>query len=320
MARIFAVKDRPTGPPADRPHRPGVARRLGRATCRRRRRRSPRRCWPGPLTLLLPRSASVPDAVTGGRDTVGLRAPAHPLTQRLLAITGLGIAAPSANRFGRVSPTTARHVLDDLGRVPRPGPRRGPRRRPEPDRRREHDRRLHDRPAAAAAARRHPDRGRRAPPRPRARRGSPGPSRAAGMLASHYAPRARVVLVPDRAAADGQAAGARAGTGCAGRSCSTTAPTSSPTPATSTPTCAPPTTPGADRIVAVLPPPVGLGHAIRDRLAQGQRASEPPSPTAGSPRSGTPGRVAVAVERRADPGVADDVDVGHRRRRRSRRA
>ena len=75
--------------------------------------------WPGPLTLILPRAAHVDDAVTGGQDSVGLRVPSHPVAQALLAAFaargGAGIAAPSANRFGRISPTTARHVADDLG-------------------------------------------------------------------------------------------------------------------------------------------------------------------------------------------------------------
>ena len=79
-------------------------------------------CWPGPLTVLLPRAARVPDAVTGGRDTVGLRAPAHPLTQELLARSGRAVAAPSANRFGRVSPTSAAHVVADLGAFLDPRP------------------------------------------------------------------------------------------------------------------------------------------------------------------------------------------------------
>lgn len=70
--------------------------------------------WPGPLTLVLPRQAGVPDEVTGGLDTVGLRVPAHPLTRALIAATG-GLAAPSANRFGRVSPTEAAHVSAELG-------------------------------------------------------------------------------------------------------------------------------------------------------------------------------------------------------------
>jgi L-threonylcarbamoyladenylate synthase len=71
--------------------------------------------WPGPLTLILPRSDHVPDAVTGGAGTVGLRVPRQPLALELLAAFGGGIAAPSANRFGRVSPTTAAHVRADLG-------------------------------------------------------------------------------------------------------------------------------------------------------------------------------------------------------------
>ena len=75
--------------------------------------------WPGPLTLILPRAAHVGDAITGGQDSVGLRMPAHPVAKALLAafasLGGNGIAAPSANRFGHVSPTTARHVEDDLG-------------------------------------------------------------------------------------------------------------------------------------------------------------------------------------------------------------
>ncbi len=74
--------------------------------------------WPGPLTLLLPRRDSCPDAVTAGRSLVGLRVPAHPVAQALLRACGLPLAAPSANRFGHVSPTTAQHVLDDLnGRI-----------------------------------------------------------------------------------------------------------------------------------------------------------------------------------------------------------
>lgn len=71
--------------------------------------------WPGPLTLILPRGRDVLDAITGGQPSVGLRVPAHPVARALLAAFGGGIAAPSANRFGHVSPTTARHVADDLG-------------------------------------------------------------------------------------------------------------------------------------------------------------------------------------------------------------
>jgi len=71
--------------------------------------------WPGPLTLIVPRAADVLDAITGGQTSVGLRVPAHPVARALLGAFRGGIAAPSANRFGHVSPTTARHVADDLG-------------------------------------------------------------------------------------------------------------------------------------------------------------------------------------------------------------
>ncbi len=74
--------------------------------------------WPGPLTLLLPRTAMVPDAVTAGRALVGVRWPAHPVARELIRLAGIPVAAPSANRFGHTSPTTAAHVLADLdGRI-----------------------------------------------------------------------------------------------------------------------------------------------------------------------------------------------------------
>ncbi len=75
--------------------------------------------WPGPLTLVLKRAARVRDVVTGGQDTVGLRAPVHPWARALLHAFGGSLAAPSANSFGRVSPTTAQHVIADLGIKPR---------------------------------------------------------------------------------------------------------------------------------------------------------------------------------------------------------
>ena len=73
------------------------------------------RFWPGPLTLILRRAPGVNHAVTGGQDTIGLRIPSHPVAQQLLRAFGGGIAAPSANRFGRVSPTTAQHVEAEFG-------------------------------------------------------------------------------------------------------------------------------------------------------------------------------------------------------------
>ena len=73
-----------------------------------------RRYWPGPLTLVLRRAPGVPDAVTGGQPTVAVRAPAHPVAHALLRTLGEGVAAPSANRFGRISPTTAGHVAAEF--------------------------------------------------------------------------------------------------------------------------------------------------------------------------------------------------------------
>ncbi len=115
LARLYAVKGRPGDhpvivhlpEPAAVGHWavefPGPARDLAREF------------WPGPLTLVLRRRPEVLDAVTGGRPTVGLRVPAQPVALALLRAFAGGLAAPSANRFGRVSPTTAAHVRDDLG-------------------------------------------------------------------------------------------------------------------------------------------------------------------------------------------------------------
>lgn len=71
--------------------------------------------WPGPLTVILPRKPGVAAAAAGGQDSIGLRCPAHPVAQALLRACQTGVAAPSANRFGRVSPTTAQHVAGELG-------------------------------------------------------------------------------------------------------------------------------------------------------------------------------------------------------------
>lgn len=129
LGRIYEVKGRPSAHPvivhvADTaaamdapPERswvrdvPGYARRLAES------------CWPGPLTLVLPRSPRASDRVTGGQDTVALRVPEHPLARAVLAAMDdvdaerapHGVAAPSANLFGRVSPTTMRHALGDIG-------------------------------------------------------------------------------------------------------------------------------------------------------------------------------------------------------------
>lgn len=119
IARIFALKGRPSnhplivhiGDPAALPDWvaaiPGAARDLAA------------RFWPGPLTMILARSTRVPDSVTGGQDTVGIRCPSHPIARSLLAefarVGSGGVAAPSANKFGHVSPTQARHVRDEFG-------------------------------------------------------------------------------------------------------------------------------------------------------------------------------------------------------------
>jgi len=116
VARLYEVKRRPADHPVivhfQKPHHafrwardlPGAAAELAE------------RFWPGPLTLILKRSALAKDFVTGGQDTVGLRVPSHPLAQALLKEFGGAIAAPSANRFGMVSPTTPAHVREDLGK------------------------------------------------------------------------------------------------------------------------------------------------------------------------------------------------------------
>ena len=71
--------------------------------------------WPGPMTLVLPRKGAVPDVVTAGLDTVGMRCPAHPLCRRIIALAGTPVAAPSGNTSGRPSPTAAAHMLEDMG-------------------------------------------------------------------------------------------------------------------------------------------------------------------------------------------------------------
>lgn len=121
IARIYAAKGRPANhpvivhlaPEADPnywvAHLPADAQRLIDAF------------WPGPLTLILKRAAHIPAAVSGGQDSVGLRCPSHPVSQALLTAFGArrgghgGVAGPSANRFGHVSPTTAQHVRDEFG-------------------------------------------------------------------------------------------------------------------------------------------------------------------------------------------------------------
>ena len=115
VAKIFAVKGRPQDHPLI-VHVPGVEH-LDRWACEvpEKARALAKAFWPGPLTLILKRRPEVIDAITGGQDTVGIRVPNHPLALELLKACDGGVAAPSANRFGHVSPTTAQHVHDELG-------------------------------------------------------------------------------------------------------------------------------------------------------------------------------------------------------------
>jgi L-threonylcarbamoyladenylate synthase len=118
VERIFAAKSRPAWDPiivhiASVAMLEGLVEEVPAAA-----RRLMEHFWPGPLTLLLPRAAAVPDVVTAGRRLVGVRMPAHPVALGLIRRAGVPVAAPSANRFGHISPTTAQHVLDDLdGRI-----------------------------------------------------------------------------------------------------------------------------------------------------------------------------------------------------------
>ena len=115
VARIFAVKGRPRNHPVIVHVAEAAAIKDWAAQIPADTWKLAEAFWPGPLTLILARSAGVPDAVTGGAATVGLRVPNQPLALELLEAFGGGVAAPSANRFGRVSPTTAAHVRADLG-------------------------------------------------------------------------------------------------------------------------------------------------------------------------------------------------------------
>ncbi|HEX2347881.1 MAG TPA: L-threonylcarbamoyladenylate synthase [Ktedonobacterales bacterium] len=118
VASIFAAKQRPLSDPlivhiAQAADMAAVARDIPPVAWE-----LAERFWPGPLTLVLPRAARIPSIVAAGGDTVGVRLPAHPIARALIRAVGAPLAAPSANRFMRTSPTTAAHVLADLdGRI-----------------------------------------------------------------------------------------------------------------------------------------------------------------------------------------------------------
>ncbi len=269
LARVFAVKGRPRGHPLivhladaeqldDWAAAPSEAARVLAATT-----------WPGPLTVIVPRAPRVPDEVTGGRPTVGLRVPAHDATRELIRRAGTPVAAPSANRFGAVSPTTAAHVLADLGD------------RLDAQR----DVILDGGPCPVGVESTivdcvaDPPQILRAGGVPREQveqlvggtADPTGPPRASGMLASHYAPRCRVVTAATREEAEAVAAGAVDATVLD----LTDDPVRYARQLYAELRAA--DARGVDVVVAVLPPPSGLGHAIRDRLAKaaaGRTASD----------------------------------------------
>lgn len=257
VRRIFAVKGRPAGHPLIvhlagaeaitdwAASVPPAAQVLAAA------------CWPGPLTVLVAAADRVSRLVTGGRDTVGLRVPAHPVALELLERFGGGVAAPSANRFGHVSPTTAQHVLADLGT--------------------DVDLVLDGGPCPVGVESTIVD---CTTPVPQILRpgGIPnehisallggdlhqarGPSRAPGMLASHYAPRATVILAESAGDAE-RLLVAHPG------ACLLDGTADLPAYAQRLYTMLRDAdASGASTVIAVMPPPAGLGHAIRDRLTK----------------------------------------------------
>ena len=201
VARIFSIKSRPTDHPLIVHLHDGDQVDLWADDVPEPARVLAATCWPGPLTMLLRRGSGVHDVVTGGRPTIGLRVPGHPVAAGLLERFGSGLAAPSANRFGRVSPTSARHVVDDIGHLL------------DPDR----DLVLDGGPSIVGVESTIVDLTADPPQVLRVGAiterdlerilGSPlgeahGPSRASGMLEAHYAPSCVVYPAADRAAAD----------------------------------------------------------------------------------------------------------------------
>ena len=249
--------------------------------------------WPGPLTMLLWRAPGVPDVVTGGRPTVGLRVPDHPVARDLLARFGGGVAAPSANRFGRVSPTTAAHVLSELrGHVDLVldgGPCEVGVESTIVDL--TGDEAVVLRPGGVSAERLAEVLGREPATATDAPVDATG-ARAPGMLAAHYAPRARVEVLDEDLAAARVAtllATTDATTG-QGPTVGLLAPGVIDGLATDAVVLEPVGPPrdyarllyarlrqadrlGLDVVVCVPPPPTGIGVAVRDRLRRAARGS-----------------------------------------------
>jgi L-threonylcarbamoyladenylate synthase len=261
IARVYAIKGRP----ADHPlivHAHDVDALAGYvAEIPPALRALAARFWPGPLTVIVARGARTPHGVTGGQDTVAVRVPDHPLARAILASFGGALAAPSANRFGGVSPTTAEHVRGDLGDAVDLVVDGGPARVGV-------ESTILDLTAAVPAVLRA---GAITASELGDALGTPvvtrigGAVRAPGTLASHYAPRARVLLVADaerdEAARRGAARGERVGL--------LTLPSDPRDAARSLyATLRLLDAEGYDTIVATLPPDTEANAAVRDRLTR----------------------------------------------------
>jgi L-threonylcarbamoyladenylate synthase len=276
IARLYAIKGRP----ADHPlivHLHDLAALDGYvAEVTPALRALAARFWPGPLTAVVARGPRTPRAVTGGQDTVAVRVPAHPLAQAILAGFGGALAAPSANRFGRVSPTRAEHVRADLGDevdlIVDGGPSEvGV------------ESTIVDLTGALPAVLRA---GAITPSQLGEALGVPvvtrvgGAVRAPGTLRSHYAPRAHLVLAAPDALDD--EAGRRAGRG--ERVAVLTLPADAASAArTLYATLRALDAAGYDTIVAALPPCAEANAAVRDRLIR-----------AAAPRAGPDSRPSTA--------------------------
>jgi L-threonylcarbamoyladenylate synthase len=275
VARIYEIKGRPTDHPLI-VHIAGLDAIDGwAAELSRDAHTLASTCWPGPLTMLVARGPRASDAVTGGRPTVGLRAPSHPVAHELLVRFGGGLAAPSANRFGKVSPTTAQHVLDDIGHLLVPGRdlvldggscdvgvestivdltvtppqvlRAGAITSADVER-------LLDTPLADVA----------------------GPSRASGMLEAHYEPDCRVVLAGSAAEAHALATDLRLNGLATGVLDRTDDPVDMARRLYDDLRQA--DRDRMDTLIVVLPDATGIGAAIRDRLNKAA-AADPPGPS-----------------------------------------
>jgi L-threonylcarbamoyladenylate synthase len=261
IARVYAIKGRP----ADHPlivHAHDLGALEGYvAEITPELRALAARFWPGPLTTIVARGERTPLAVTGGQDTVAVRIPRHPLARAILAAFGGALAAPSANRFGRISPTTAAHVRADIGDEVALIVDGGPAEVGV-------ESTIVDLTAAVPAVLRA---GAITPSQLGEALGTPvvtrvgGAVRAPGMLRSHYAPRARVVLIDDAGREDEARRRAAAGE----RVAVLTLP-DDPAAAARTlyATLRALDSDGYDAVVATLPADTEQNAAVRDRLTR----------------------------------------------------